>query len=84
MQCGRVGRRLLSDPSPGHFTEWPGLFAFGGRKERGEGRRRGREGGPLREGEGAEAGTAAMRLSTQDGMGVEVVGGVGRWGMDKF
>ena len=60
MQCGRVGRRLLSEPSPGHFTEWPGLFALGERRRRG---------GPLRAGPGARAGTAVMRLSTQDGMG---------------
>ena len=52
MQCGRVGRRLLSEPSPGHFTVAGALCVFWG--EEGEG--------------GAEAGTAAMRLSTQDGM----------------
>ena len=38
MQCGRVGRRLLSEPSPGHFTVAGALCVWGEEGE-GEGRR---------------------------------------------
>ena len=61
MQCGRVGRRLLSEPSPGHFTVAGALCVFGGR--RGGGGEEGEE----REKKDGEGGGGGRPLAGGDG-----------------